>query len=948
MEKGWGHFECYAFSILAHQSSEFEMRKCEVALFTSTCMHDRLRLLIYFSFRCSVMSSRRFARLALDYLEDRTVPATLAALGSNNHLLIFDSATPATAASIPITGLQPDETLSGLDRWTVNGQLYAVGTRREMQYSLIFGPYQVFETTFYTINTSNGQATRVRATERDAEFSWDPPYHPGKVFTTLGTLNAANSLSARLFNVTGKQNESFTLKPTSYPDIFSSSATQGVPNTVTNGAALRYATGDINQGQALLLVDAAVQPAASLPTNMYYLDAQNGVLARQSLAPFFVGPPTELQTVGSLGITFTESGGFDIAPDGTAYAALTTAMGTQLYTINLNTGQATALGDIYGNSPVSGLVAISTGDQNQAPVITGPRNVLGLEDAPYTYSNATGNAITLTDSDAGQAEIFTAEIHSVVFPPNFIPNNGALYTLSTTAGLTFTQGDGTADNHMIFRGTLTAINAALDGIQVKTFYSDRFSQGFPESWGQLRISDTNTTHGGGPAVALHDFTIEFHPVDDGPPVAKPYQLTLPAGQNFVQQGVFDTDTFGVDFDEAYLLKARIVSVTQGVHGGQVSFLNPPPSQPFWANVYYERPVGFVGIDTFTYTITDGSGNFATATITVDAQGAPPAIQHVIAMGADRGNSPTVVVLNAQNQQEIASFQAFDAKFKSGVRVAVGDVNGDGRLDIVAAQARDGDGWVRAFTTDGQPLSGKWGQGIQPFGKTKQPLEIAVGDINGDGYADVAVSGLNKTTPVIRFFNGRNATLMGERVQPGLRGIFSFTLADLNNDQRADLIGFSSDGKKTAMLAYSGGLGAAMGIINPFNDLATGGRRDRTFRITGLSVAVGDIDGDGQADIVSAVTSQSGQSYLSAYSSSTGSKTTTTIEQPTRFKGSSALAARLALVDLDGDGTCEIVLGTSEGSGVAGDLQVLANSLTDLLFSQSQSTRWYRGFSVAAG
>ena len=40
----------------------------------------------------------------------------------------------------------------------------------------------------------------------------------------------------------------------------------------------------------------------------------------------------------------------------------------------------------------------------------------------------------------------------------------SLLTLSTTAGLTFTAGDGTADQTMTFSGSLAAINAALDGL----------------------------------------------------------------------------------------------------------------------------------------------------------------------------------------------------------------------------------------------------------------------------------------------------------------------------------------------------------------------------------------------------------------------------------------------------------------------------------------------------
>ncbi|QSB00441.1 DUF4347 domain-containing protein [Methylomonas sp. EFPC1] len=90
---------------------------------------------------------------------------------------------------------------------------------------------------------------------------------------------------------------------------------------------------------------------------------------------------------------------------------------------------------------------------NTAPVNTVPAAQTTNEDTAKVFSSANGNAITITDADAGGAN---NEI-------TLTATNGTL-TLGGTTGLTFIAGDGTADNTMRFRGTASAINTALNGL----------------------------------------------------------------------------------------------------------------------------------------------------------------------------------------------------------------------------------------------------------------------------------------------------------------------------------------------------------------------------------------------------------------------------------------------------------------------------------------------------
>lgn len=90
---------------------------------------------------------------------------------------------------------------------------------------------------------------------------------------------------------------------------------------------------------------------------------------------------------------------------------------------------------------------------NDAPVNTAPAAVTGEQDEEIVFSGAT--RISIADVDAGSS---TMQV-------TLTADHGGTVTLSGTAGLAFTSGDGTADATVTFRGTRTALNTALDGLR---------------------------------------------------------------------------------------------------------------------------------------------------------------------------------------------------------------------------------------------------------------------------------------------------------------------------------------------------------------------------------------------------------------------------------------------------------------------------------------------------
>ncbi len=77
----------------------------------------------------------------------------------------------------------------------------------------------------------------------------------------------------------------------------------------------------------------------------------------------------------------------------------------------------------------------------------------------------------------------------------------------------------------------------------------------------------------------------------------------------------------------------------------------------------------------------------------------------IVTGAGKGNPPQVAVFSGVNGSELARFFPLDPKRKTGVRVAVADIDGDGRFEILANPG-SGHAPTEVHAFDGQTLAEK--------------------------------------------------------------------------------------------------------------------------------------------------------------------------------------------------------------------------------------------------
>jgi hypothetical protein len=273
---------------------------------------------------------------------------------------------------------------------------------------------------------------------------------------------------------------------------------------------------------------------------------------------------------------------------------------------------------------------------------------------------------------------------------------------------------------------------------------------------------------------------------------------------------------------------------------------------------------------------------------------PVALSGVFAVGAGAGSPSQVNVYNADRSLHFAII-AFDG-FMGGVSVAMGDVNGDGVADIVAgAGAGAPSGHVKVF--DGR--DGTLLRSFLAFPGFGGGIQVATGDVNGDGLADVVVgAGPGAAGGHVKVFDGATGSEIRSFFSfPGFDGGITVATGDTNGDHLADLI-------------VGAGPGASGGHVKVFNG-STGAEIRSFFAFDGytggVTVAAGDTNGDGFAEIVVGGGFGSVGGHVKVFDARDGRL----LQSFLAFPGSTG-GARVGTGDRDGDQLADILVATGPG------------------------------------
>ena len=333
--------------------------------------------------------------------------------------------------------------------------------------------------------------------------------------------------------------------------------------------------------------------------------------------------------------------------------------------------------------------------------------------------------------------------------------------------------------------------------------------------------------------------------------------------------------------------------------------NPTFTNPFGTGIpadYFKPRVDFsTGNNAFLYGVAFGD---------LDGDGKPDMI------GVNR-IAQTISVLRNTSATGTITASSFAAPLVISTpnypeSVVLTDIDGDGKLDIVAANPGNYSFSVlRNMASPGALTAASFAARVD-FSTSVYISSLATGDLDGDGKPDVIVSNLYSGTVSVL----RNISALGAVNAASFMGKIDFAagnypralaISDVDGDGKPDIVVANERSNNVSVLRNT----AAFANINAASFAA---RTDFPVGTNPPSIAVGDVDGDGKPDIVAA-------NYGSNTVSVLRNTSTSGIVNAASFAAKADFATGInpfsvVIGDVDGDGKPDLVTANSNANTIS--------------------------------
>lgn len=298
-------------------------------------------------------------------------------------------------------------------------------------------------------------------------------------------------------------------------------------------------------------------------------------------------------------------------------------------------------------------------------------------------------------------------------------------------------------------------------------------------------------------------------------------------------------------------------------------------------------------------------------------------------GTDASSSSTVKAFDSSGGSN-KEFLAYPGSI-GGVRVAAGDVNGDGLSDIITGAGAAGKGHVKVFDgVNGSELRSFFAYGPSFTGG----VFVGGGDANNDAIDDIVTGVDQGFAPHVKVFSGSTGAELRSffAFDAGFTGGVRVATGDVNDDGFADVITGAGTGGGGHVKVFSGATGSELSSFFAYGPSFTGG----------IFVGGGDVDHDGIDDIITGAGSGAGP-HVKVFSGADGSELRSFFAYTPSFTG----GVRVASGDVDGDGFADIITGA--GDAGAGHVKVFSGQTgAELRSFFAYGARYNGGVFVAGG